>query len=167
MYCLKRLDDKFRISESYRVAKRERAQDIPDLFAYFAAQESGLSGQRRTLKANDELLRYYSWPGNLQELSAVCGRYAYFLSQATKPTPAARHLLLIEAIGEDKLFEEVLRRHPALAQIRESGGKNAEKIPAEELLAGIEDLKRILKYSNDTIAKKLSVGRTTLWRILK
>ena len=146
---------------------RERMQDIPALFAHFAAQEAGLHGQRRLQKASDELLQYYRWPGNLEELTAVCSRYAFFISQTTKPAPAARYLLLLQAIGEDNLFEEVLCRHPALAQIRKNGGKNAEKIPSEELLAGIEDLKQILKYNNETIAGKLSIGRTTLWRILK
>lgn len=146
---------------------RERAQDIPALFAHLAAQDASLSSQRRTLKADSELLQYYSWPGNMLELQAACSRYAFLLSKATRPTPAARHLLLIQAIGEDNLFAEVLRRHPALAQIRDTGGKAAEKIPAEKLLAGIADLKTILKYNNETIARKLSVGRTTLWRILK
>ena len=138
---------------------RERREDVPALFDFQAAQEIASEGKKQRLKASSEVLRYYSWPGNLFELSSVCKRYAFLLSQADGATANTRHLLLLQAIGEEKLYEEILNRHPAL--------RNAAKSPAEEVLAGLEDMKRILKYNNETIAEKLSLSRTTLWRITK
>lgn len=138
---------------------RERRADVPALFDFQAAQETASDGKKQRLKASSEVLRYYSWPGNLIELSSVCRRYAFLLSQADSATANTRHLLLLQAIGEDKLYEEILNRHPAL--------RNAAKSPAEEVLAGLEDMKRILKYNNETIAERLSLSRTTLWRITR
>ena len=138
---------------------RERREDILPLFSFLASQDETNIIRPRTLKNSEELLRYYSWPGNLTELASVCRRYAYLLSKSINPTANTRHLLLLQAIGEEHVFEEILKNHPALL--------DAAKSPAEEVLAGLEEIKRLLKYNNDTIAKKLSLGRTTLWRITK
>ena len=136
---------------------RERREEIPALFRMFAAQEAALAGRPRALKTSEEVLRYYSWPGNLNELSAVSRRYTTLSAETASITPVMRHQLLIQAIGEENLFREILSRHPAL--------RNAAKSPAEELLAGLRDLKQILKYNNSTIAERLSLSRTTLWRL--
>lgn len=103
------------------------------------------------------MLRYYSWPGNLNELSAVSRRYTALSAETASITPVMRHQLLIQAIGEENLFLEILSRHPALL--------NAAKSPTGELLAGLKDLKQVLRYNNNTIAEKLSLSRTTLWRL--
>ena len=34
-------------------------------------------------------------------------------------------------------------------------------------MQGILQVKAMMKYSNDTLAEKLSVSRTTIWRILQ
>lgn len=138
---------------------KERREELPALFRMFAAQEASLAGRgrARALKASEEVLRYYSWPGNLNELSAVSRRYTALSAETASITPVMRHQLLIQAIGEENLFREILSRHPALL--------NAAKSPTGELLAGLKDLKQVLRYNNNTIAEKLSLSRTTLWRL--
>lgn len=189
---------------------RERREDIPAMFEFYALQASeAVPGERRKApKVSAEVLRYYSWPGNLFELNAVCKRYIFLLSKEVRLTPASRHLLLLQSIGEEKILSEILGRHPALLEIGKYSGKQNAKAghkksgsrteaaaadntadltieqsdpannaasaddrkkshPIDDIIAGIEDMKRILKYNNDTIAQKLSISRTTLWRITK
>ena len=83
--------------------------------------------------------------------------YTALTAETASITPVMRHQLLIQAIGEENLFREILSRHPALL--------TAAKSPAEELLAGLKDPKQVLRYNNNTIAEKLSLSRTTLWRL--
>ena len=137
---------------------RERKEDILPLFAAFAAQEMGASYRRVGNELRD-LIQFYSWPGNMAELSSVCKRYAFALRQVERPTANARANLLIEAIGEDALFAEILRQYPAL--------NNPAVENAQEVFAGIDRMKQLLKYNNDKIAERLSLSRTTLWRLKK
>ncbi len=137
---------------------RARKDDILPLFTFFISQEHDIS-HRRAQAVSSEVLEFYSWPGNLTELSAVSKRYAFLLSQGVNQTANARHLLLVQAVGEDALFREILEKYPALSKI----GSNR----AEEVIPGIETIKRILKYNNEKIAERLSLSRTTLWRITK
>lgn len=137
---------------------RARKEDILPLFSFFITQEHDIS-HRRAQAVPTEVLELYSWPGNLFELSAVCKRYAFLLSQGANQTANARYLLLVQAIGEDALLQEILARYPALTRIGSSR--------REEVIPGIETIKRILKYNNEKIADRLAVSRTTLWRITK
>ncbi len=136
---------------------RERENDILLLGDIYFAHEMGNAVKKAMLKNNAELLCYYSWPGNLTELTAVCRRYTFFNAEKVKATAAERHLMLVQAIGEENLFAEILRKHPALSDITNS--------PAREFLAGLNDIKHILKYNNSVIAEKLGISRTTLWRL--
>lgn len=119
--------------------------------------ESSLAHRR--IVNPEEVLLFYSWPGNLSELMTVCKRYAFLMTGGVNQTANARHLLMVQAIGEDKLFEEIVKKHPSLA--------DAGNSPRESVMDGINDIKCILKYSNEKIAEKLSISRTTLWRIKK
>lgn len=137
---------------------RKRREDIVPLFTALLAQECELAHLRPPAVAREPLERY-AWPENLSELSAACKRYVFLLSQSSNQTANARYLLLLQAIGEDNLFRELLAQHPALADIPSN--------PPQEVLAGIEDIKHLLKYNNDKVAEKLNLSRTTLWRMLK
>ena len=75
------------------------------------------------------------------------------------PSPSARQQILIHAIGEDALLQDIYQRYPAL--------KDATNSPPEDVLQGVAVMKRILKYNNSTVADKLGLGRTTLWRMQK
>lgn len=137
---------------------RERPEDIAPMFHAFVMEESRVAPRYRSPEFL-ELLLFYSWPGNVVELSSVAKRYLLFLKQTVAPTPNARQHLLIQAIGEDQIFAEILRRHPALAQ-----GSNCS---TDKLLEGIDAMKYFLHYNNAKIAEKLSLSRTTLWRLKK
>lgn len=81
------------------------------------------------------------------------------MSRLEKATPKAQYLLLLQAIGEETIFREILAQHPALTQ--------RPVVDKEAFLQGILQIKTLMKYSNDTLAEKLSVSRTTIWRILQ
>lgn len=137
---------------------RERQEDIVPLFARFCEQE-GLPAAHKFSDEFLHLLLFYSWPGNLAEMSTVCKRYVFAYQQAQKPTMNARRNMLVSAIGEEQLFQEIMRHHPAL--------KNPAGASAQEVLDGIQEIKQILKYNNDQIGERLGISRTTLWRLRK
>lgn len=137
---------------------RERQEDIPSLFRFFLLREASLS-LPRSQKDLEEILRFYSWPANLISLTSVCKRYTHYYQQVMTPSPSAKQQILIHAIGEDALLQDIYQQYPAL--------KNAANSPPEEVLQGVAVMKRILKYNNSTVADKLGLGRTTLWRMQK
>lgn len=137
---------------------RERKEDILPMFQFFLSQEGTVPRKRLHTEPAD-VLQFYSWPGNLAELSAVSKRYTFLRQQTVNPSPSARQLLHIQAIGEEVLFQEILTKHPALTNISAS--------PTEDVLAGLDVMKQILHYNNAKIAEKLSISRTTLWRLTK
>lgn len=118
-----------------------------------------LRGQKELWKELDELLRFYAWPTNLITLSAVVKRYVYLYRQAMNPSPGVKRQLLIKAIGEDELLEQLRQEYPALQD-------PADSTP-EAIVEGVAEMKRLLKYNDNTIADKLGLGRTTLWRMQK
>lgn len=141
---------------------RERGDDVIELFRIFAVREAGtvsLRGQKELWKELDELLRFYAWPTNLITLSAVVKRYVYLYRQAMNPSPGVKRQLLIKAIGEDELLEQLWQEYPAL---QDPAGSTPEAI-----VEGVAEMKRLLKYNDNTIADKLGFGRTTLWRMQK
>ena len=137
----------------------QRREDIAPLFLRRLSSSaafhhrSALSEQMRTL------LTFHRWPGELQELQAVCTRYVIAMSRLEKVTPKTQYLLLLQAIGEETIFRELLEQYPALTQ--------RPVADRESFLQGILQVKSLMKYSNDTLAEKLSVSRTTIWRILQ
>lgn len=91
--------------------------------------------------------------------SAVVKRYGYLYRQAMNPSPGVKRQLLIKAIGEDELLEQLRQEYPAL---QDPAGSTPEAI-----VEGVAEMKRLLKYNDNTIADKLGFGRTTLWRMQK
>lgn len=137
----------------------QRSADIAPLFLNILSHNSIFTHRPVLSEQMQELLIFHSWPGELHELQVVCMRYALAMAQQDKPRARTQALLLMQAIGEHKIFEEVLQRYPALTQH-----------PIEDKKAfgeGIMMLKSLLKYSNDVLAEKLSVSRTTIWRVLQ
>ena len=137
---------------------RQRKEDILPLFQYYLTHEEGHSSTR-SQRDLAETLEFYSWPGNLAALAGVSKRYALYLRQAVNPSPSARQLLLIRAIGDEELLRDIYRRCPALL--------DAANSPAEQVLEGVSLMKHYLRYNNSIIADKLGLGRTTLWRMQK
>ena len=136
---------------------RSRKEDILPLFLHLS-RDSGINPRWFGTEA-EELLQFYSWPGNLAELSSVCKRFAFLIRQVEKPSPSARQNLLIQAIGENTLFREFLKKYPFL--------DNPGSVSPAELANALDHIKHLLKYNNDKLAEKLSLSRTTLWRLKK
>src|SRR5215469_10730207 len=116
-------------------ALRDRKQDIPLLVSYFVTRFSGTMGKKveSVPAAAMEMLKSYSWPGNIRELEHVIER-AVILSQGSelelgdwmpKSAPVAGN-------GAPATLEEVERTHivAVLMQTnwRVSGDKGAAKI---------------------------------------
>ena len=135
------------------------ARSVLSIFAVREAGTVSLRGQKELWKELDELLRFYAWPTNLITLSAVVKRYGYLYRQAMNPSPGVKRQLLIKAIGEDELLEQLRQEYPAL---QDPAGSTPEAI-----VEGVAEMKRLLKYNDNTIADKLGFGRTTLWRMQK
>ena len=77
-----------------------------------------------------------------------------------EPSPGVKRQLLIKAIGEDELLEQLRQEYPAL---QDPAGSTPEAI-----VEGVAEMKMGCLASNDnTIADKLGLGRTTLWRMQK
>lgn len=136
---------------------RERKEDILPLFRLFLLQEN--IQRFRGGSELSELLEFYSWPGNLASLSAVSKRYALYLSRVVRSTARARRLMLQQAIGEEELLRDLRNRYPALNDVEGS--------PAEQVLEGLAEVKRILNYNNTMVAERFHLSRTTLWRMQK
>ena len=137
----------------------QRREDIVPLFLRSLSGNTGYHHRVALSDQMQELLTFHSWPGQLQELQAVCTRYVIAMSRLEKATPKVQDLLLLQAIGEETIFREILEQHPALTQ--------RPVVDREAFLRGILQIKALMKYSNDTLAEKLSVSRTTIWRILQ
>ena len=137
---------------------REHRQDIPALFLRYLRQYQERPEKQEKMSCRMEaLLMFYDWPGNLDELSAVCQRFLFFLNQETTSTKATKYRFLLNAIGEDVLLQALLRQYPALKQ---------QESDVEEFQAGVSIAKEILGYGTAILAEKLGISRTTLWRRL-
>ena len=138
---------------------REHPADIPALFMRYLRQYTERAEQVPRLSSRmEQLLSFYHWPGNLEELSAVCQRYLYTLSMEPGSTVNTRCRLLTNAIGEQALFQSLLLQYPALSP-------GAAEDPGQ-FQAGVAAAKEILGYGNAALAEKLGLSRTTLWRKL-
>ena len=76
-------------------------------------------------------------------------RYVYLYRQAMNPSPGVKRQLLIKAIGEDELLEQLRQEYPAL---QDPAGSTPEAI-----VEGVAEMKRLLKYNDNTIADKLGL----------
>lgn len=137
----------------------ERQEDIVPLFLRSLSSSAAFHHRSVLSEQMRELLVFHRWPGQLQELQAVCTRYVIAMSRLEKVTPKTQYLLLLQAIGEETIFRELLEQYPALTQ--------RPVVDKDAFLQGILRVKSLMKCSNDTLAEKLSVSRTTIWRILQ
>ena len=138
---------------------RQRREDIPALFFAAATQEAGTRlGSRLLTPHMRELLETYRWPGNLAELTAVVQRYLQALNQSAKPSTAARFHMLLEAIGEDIVLQDLLEQYGLIGEPR--------TWPSDQLAQCVARMKSFLGYNNEQIAEKLGMSRTSLWRVL-
>jgi two-component system C4-dicarboxylate transport response regulator DctD len=91
-------EGRFRLDLYYRLSVvelsipplRERREDIPLLFEYFAASAARIHGRdmRTVSDARMAALMSHDWPGNVRELRNAAERYALGLSEGAAAAPA-------------------------------------------------------------------------------
>jgi transcriptional regulator of acetoin/glycerol metabolism len=131
---------------------RERQKDLPILVERILTR---LSRQfNRGLHLADgviDLLRRYSWPGNIRELESVLGR-------------AATQAGVSEVIGPMHMPEFI--RRPVKLDIEPQIGAQVNSLDDLERQA-ILQAARVCNGNVTRMAQALSIGRTTLWRKMK
>ncbi len=140
----------------------QRREDVAALFVQKAAARKQLSaaGQRRLLTDKmRQILQSYTWPGNLAELERAVCRYLASLDQAAHPTPRAKGILLVQAIGEEELLRSFVDEHPVLHTPPDS-------TTLAQYQEAVETLKELYYVSNEQVARALQISRVTLWRYL-
>ncbi|MDR3565500.1 MAG: sigma 54-interacting transcriptional regulator [Negativicutes bacterium] len=135
---------------------RERKDDIPVLALAFLKQLKVAADYDELVRELAPLLKSYNWPGNIRELRNVSERLALLIERLKgKAAPA-------------EIFKKVLNSTPPV-----DGDSITLRIElAEGLKQAVDTVeKQILDYmlerygqDQDKVAKKLGIGRTTLWR---
>ncbi|MFA9441111.1 propionate catabolism operon regulatory protein PrpR [Uliginosibacterium sp. sgz301328] len=135
---------------------RERIEDLPALIDALVAKHAGRHGLQRPdamlLGRFLERTRAYTWPGNVRELENMVER---LMAAASEPDANLRAGLLTMLFPELEGTSIVQDEAPLRRARRELDRREARVALAE---AG----------GNATLAaRRLGVGRTTLWRLLK
>ncbi|MBO8168211.1 MAG: sigma-54-dependent Fis family transcriptional regulator [Thermoanaerobacteraceae bacterium] len=159
-------EGKFRLDLYYRInvlslklpPLRERLEDIEPLVHHFLAQFKA-GAQRQDVKLSPavmEIFKKYTWPGNIRELINVIERAVTMVDE--------------DIIMPYHLPEEILKQCRAdgagngdLKTINISGGRNLRDIERES----IEKALAACAGNVSQAAKKLGIGRTTLYRKMK
>ena len=129
---------------------RKREEDVIELFRFYLSKKMGMDSQRVELSAElQDILKLYSWKGNIRELQNVCERFCLYMEKNTRFNEKYARRCVIKAIGEDKLVQDIAAAY--------------EKTDKLEL---IQNLKRLLFYNNDQVGQALGMSRTTLWRVM-
>ena len=100
---------------------RQRPEDIPLLFEYFAASAAQAHGRqlRPVSAATMSMLMAHSWPGNVRELRNAAERYALGLADTFSPRQPASEEARLSLAQQVEAFERSLIERCLV----ESGGK--------------------------------------------
>jgi propionate catabolism operon transcriptional regulator len=144
-------------------ALREHPEDILDLADHFVAQSCPnrrLAGQIRKVLAEQEgLLRGYPWPGNVRELQNLLRRVVALVGTTDGAEIEREIKALLEEISADQLPLKVL---PGI-QRRGKLKSTLKRVTSELIL----EQQKASDTSKKELARRLGIGRTTLWRRLK
>lgn len=141
---------------------RERSDDVQMLAMHFLKESCGKTGKQVEAISPEvlQMLRSYSWPGNIRELKNVIER-AVILADQPEITPG---LLPAEFNGKQ---ESATSAHtPTETQITELTNSHAVNLKTVEQ----QHILRVLKMVNGNkseAAKRLDIGLATLYRKLK
>jgi PAS domain S-box-containing protein len=127
---------------------RERKDDIPYLIRHFIDKLS-LTSQKKIKDIDDdamECLMAYPWPGNIRELENAI-EYAFARTATT-------------IIHLSKLPPSIKKQHSGLEPVISPVSGPTQK---NELVQLLEEF----HWNKSLVAKKLGIGRTTLWRKMK
>jgi propionate catabolism operon transcriptional regulator len=106
-----------------------------------------------------EVLRFYSWPGNIRELENVCERFSLFFARINRHDLSAYRETLIKSIGETLIIYDLFRKHGFKYRLENKTQDYNDAL--------IMDLLNVFSEKKNKVAEILGIGRTTLWRILK
>ncbi|MBS1210556.1 MAG: sensor protein [Proteobacteria bacterium] len=129
---------------------RARIEDVPQIFEHYLQRFAGQAGRQAGLtKAARELLKSYSWPGNIRQLRNIAEVVAYGSAELID----AHHIA--DVLGE---------------QERTMADTNFITIPESNSLKQMETeiIRNLLaKYPTDEVCSRLGISRVTLWRKMK
>lgn len=132
---------------------RERKQDIPLLVGHFLERLSRLTGSQRII--SDEALKImlaYDWPGNVRELENCLER-----ASAMSSGP------LIHSADLPTALQNSMRQQQSSSEVRQSTIIPIAQLEREAILSAL----RQLKGDKLEAAKKLGMGKTTLYRKIR
>lgn len=146
-------------------ALRQRDSDILSILERMLGEYSQLL-QRDCILPNDaeDLLRNYSWPGNISQLKSFCKRLAYlsnqninqdFIKHCLNDDIYYSHLKQEDFPASDCLFTAPFEKKGFII--------NKRLVTYDELLS----LDRYYQGHKGVLAEKLGISRSTLWRYFK
>ncbi len=140
---------------------RDRKEDIFLLIKHYV-KNSGSNNILKTLEEYKKWIEQYNWPGNARELENFVEKCLTLSEGINDPSITIRELVdELYSFGTEYLTEEELALDANKLLINIGTMEEMEK----EILTKIQKL-----YPSDnksTIAKRLNVSRTTLWKKLK
>ncbi len=147
---------------------RERKETIPKLVNLFVHKNNSLINKNinKISKAAEVILSEYNYPGNIRELENII-EHAIILAENNEIT---------ERDLPDFMFgNRLLLSSPSQSPLISSPQESTDQEPTErdiDTLANIEKnhIKTALKlfdYNYSSVAKKLGISRSTLWRKIK
>ena len=135
---------------------RDRRGDVAELCAYFA-QRRGAALDRRFQEDILPRLEQYTWPGNVRELESVMERYCLLRTLWEDGTPVEEQIKTL--LGLPAEAQTAAQKLPAGRDLREM----VESMEYEIVRQVLSDC------GNDqaAAARRLGIGKTTLWRKLR
>ena len=169
-------ENKFREDLYYRINVlnivlpnlNQRKSDIPLLVNYFLNKyKYKFQKNIESISAKGmELLQNYEWPGNIRQLENIVERLVISTDEKLIPPNIVKKLLFsIDSIGKQKL---AIHKEYSIIDVE---NKKFITIPFDESLEKIEKyiIQKMIekeKGNKTLVAKRLGIGRSTLWRKL-
>lgn len=138
---------------------RKRIEDVPSLISFFLSKYSG--DENKISDILMDKLKTYHWPGNVRELESFIEKYVILQDDDQKD------LFLIDDLYDE--LSSLSNKEDLLISDSTGDGKIQVQIGS---LKDMEEqiIRQVFYLSNEdktTLARKLGVSRTTIWKKLK
>lgn len=139
---------------------RNRDNDVAEIFEHFLSKNKDLHRYKTNIPIQTyDILKYYSWPGNVRELQNVAERFSLFLTKLNRHDINAYKKILIKSIGEERIIEDIFKKHGFEYSIDKKNQKYDDNI--------VKELLYLFSEQKNKVASILGISRTTLWRNIK